>query len=91
MPSELEKRLKVVERLTQLFKFERMVYLSVTILSLLIMLGCALVLLYREGTTIEVLSPLFGSSGLITYSTSKLLRMWDEAIKRIVPISEDKD
>jgi len=85
MASDLEQRLHAVERITELFRFERMVYLCVTVLSFLVILGSGICVLIRDGPTAPVLLPFFGSSGLITYSTGRLLRMWDEALKRIVP------
>ncbi len=85
MPDDLEARLRVVERLTELFRFERMVYLCVTFLSLIVLLASAIWVVWRDGPAAPALVPFFGSSGLITYSAGRLLRMWDEALKRIVP------
>ena len=70
-----------VERLTKLFQLERMVHLGVTSLSLVMLLTCAGVLLYKGKAGPAELSGLFGSSGLITYSAGRLLYMWNEALK----------
>ncbi len=88
MSDDLDERLKVVERLTNLFKLERMVYLSVTILSLIMLIGSALSLMLRDLAGTAELTMLFGSSGLITYSAGRLLYMWDEALKRLMPSDE---
>ena len=94
MDENLEQRMQVIERLTQLFKFERLVYLSVTGVSLVLLVACAISLLIRdEAGTAELsglfgssgLSGLFGSSGLITYTAGRLLYMWSEAINRLIP------
>ena len=86
MPDEdLDKRMEAVERLTRLFKLERMVHLGVTFVSLLMLLTSAGILIFeRKAGSIE-LTLLFGSSGLITYSAGRLLMMWNQAISLIVP------
>ena len=92
MPGELEERLQVVKQLTELFRFERLVYLWVNIISLIVLVGSSVFLLIKEGVSEAVLVPFLGSSGLITFATGRLLRMWDEALKRIVPLnSGEKD
>jgi hypothetical protein len=79
-PSMAEK-MEVVEHLIQLFRMERIVYLTVTTLSLVMLLYCAGILIFRKQAGLETLAPLFGSSGLITYTTNRLFRMWDQAIR----------
>lgn len=88
MPDTLKERLEVVRELTDLFKFERRVYLVVTILSLIMLMGSALSLMIKGQAGTAELTMLFGSSGLITYSAGKLLYMWNEALKRLMPSNE---
>ena len=76
----LDARLRAVERLVALFKLERMFHLTVTGCSLFMLLTSAGVLLYRNNADAATLTMLFGSSGLITYATGRLLRMWDQAL-----------
>ena len=83
-PAELEARMEVVERLTALFKAERLVHLAVTTVSLAILIASFLVLLYRKQAGQAELTMMFGSSGLITYSASRLLYMWTQAVRIIV-------
>jgi hypothetical protein len=78
---DLKERMDAVERLTNLFKLERMVHLAVTSVSLLMLLLSAGVLLYKERAGAAELSGLFGSSGLITYSAGRLLFMWNQALR----------
>jgi hypothetical protein len=78
---DLKERMDAVERLTNLFRLERMVHLAVTGLSLAMLLGSAGVLLYRGEAGPAELSGLFGSSGLITYSAGRLLFMWNQALR----------
>jgi len=91
MHDDLKERLEVVERLTQLFKFERMVYICVNLISLVMLFGSALSLMLKGKGEIAELSTLFGSSGMITYSTGRLLYMWNEALKRLVPSTDEEE
>jgi hypothetical protein len=70
-----------VERLAGLFKFERMVHLGVTTISLAMLLTSAAVLLLKGSAGPTELVGLFGSSGLITYSAGRLLVMWNQALR----------
>lgn len=78
---DMKARMDAVERLTNLFRLERMVYLAATALSLAILLTCAGVLLVQKKAGTSELTGLFGSSGLITYSTGRLLFMWNQALQ----------
>jgi hypothetical protein len=78
---DLAARVEAVERLTKLFKMERMVYLGVTCISLLMLLASAGVLLVKGQAGPTELTGLFGSSGLITYSAGRLLVMWNQALR----------
>jgi hypothetical protein len=82
--SSLDDRLKVVQSLVKLFQLERMVHLTTTILSLLMLLASAGFMIVRSRADPATLTLIFGSSGLITYSANRLLRMWDQAIKLIL-------
>ena len=81
---ELYQRLEVVERLTKLFRIERIVHLSVTMVSLIILLTCAVVLISSGKVGKLELTLMFGSSGLITYTAGRLLFMWTQALNVIV-------
>ncbi len=83
--SDLQERLQVVVRLTELFKFERYVYLGVTLTSLVVLLISGISMIFKDDSSAAVLTLLFGSSGLITYSTGRLLRMWNEALRTVIP------
>ena len=72
---------QAIEKITRIFKAERIVYLCVTIVSLVMLLSSAVVMLYKGQGNAAELSLMFGSSGLITYSTTRLLHMWDQAMQ----------
>lgn len=88
MTASLNERLEVVKELTNLFKFERMVYLVITVLSFFMLLSSAVSLMVKGQAGPAELTLLFGSSGSITYTAGRLLFMWNEALKRIIPSSE---
>lgn len=85
---DLKARMDVVERLTNLFRLERMVHLGVTSLSLVMLMMSAAVLLFKGKAGPAELTGLFGSSGLIAYSAGRLLFMWNEALKLLASPSE---
>jgi hypothetical protein len=78
-----EDRLGAVRELLGIFRFERYTYLAVNVVALLMLFGSAIMLLLRpdqSGMSLyAVVTALFGSSGLITYSIGRLLHMWDQA------------
>lgn len=90
MDDDFRLRLEAVERLTNLFRMERMVYLVTTIISLLMLVGSALSLMVKNQAGTPELTMLLGSSGLITYTAGRLLYMWNEALKRLFPHKEEK-
>lgn len=82
----LQARLDAIKQLLGLFRFERAVYLGVTVLSLVVLLAVAISLfLSQQAGPVEV-TGLFGSSGAITYTTGRLLRMWSEALRVIATV-----
>ncbi len=80
-PRDLKARMDAVERLTKLFKAERMVHLGVTTISLAMLLVSAGVLIFKGQAGAAELTGLFGSAGLITYSAGRLLVMWNQALR----------
>lgn len=82
--SELNARMKAVEKLITVFKLERMVHLGVTLISLVLLIAAGIFLFFDDSVSkIAVLSLMFGSSGLITYSAGRLLKMWDQAMSML--------
>lgn len=79
--SPLSGRMDAVERLTALFRLERLVHLGITSISLVLLLICAGVLLVKGNAGPAELTGLFGSSGLIAYSAGRLLFMWNQALR----------
>jgi hypothetical protein len=85
MPESLKSTVNAIKELVGLFKTERMVYLIITLISVLILIGTALSLIIKSDSqenTIAVMG-LFGSTGGIVYSTGRLLKMWSEAMQLV--------
>lgn len=85
---ELDARLSAVERITRLFRLERIVYLGVMVVALVMLLTSAAALIWRGAAGPTELSMLFGSSGMITFSCGRVLMMWNRALSFLVPHSE---
>ena len=88
--SSLSARVDAVERLTKLFRMERIVHLSVTCISLIMLLTSAGILIWHGKAGPAELVGLFGSSGLITYSAGRLLIMWNQALQLLGVPSQRK-
>jgi len=86
---DLNDKIDAIGRLLQLFKLERVIYVIVTLLSLLVLLSCAVYLLVTKGSSdIAPVAGLFGSSGAITFTLGRLLRMWSDAMNILSPINK---
>jgi hypothetical protein len=79
----LSGRVIAIERLAALFRLERLVYLTVTGISFLLLLGVAgRILMAGTAQTAEWVL-LFGSSGLITITGNRVLQMWSQALRMV--------
>ncbi len=69
---------EAIDFLLKSFKIERYIYLGITILSI-ILLGILIVILFKKQDFGNILAML-GPTGLITFSFSRVLRMWSDCI-----------
>jgi hypothetical protein len=83
-PNDMNQRLEAVGKMLKMFKAERMVYLGINILSLLVLLSCAIYLLFQDANIVAVVG-LFGSSGGITIATGRVIKMWSDAMRVLAP------
>lgn len=74
-----------VERLLQATKPERIAYLVITTVSAGILLVSAGALIVNKGADLTTLIGLFGSSGVVTFSTAQVLRVWSDALRLVIP------
>lgn len=89
---ELAERMEAVERLTKLFQMERMVNLGANTVALIMLLSSAGLMIFQRNAGTAELTMMFGSSGLIAYSTGRLLYMWNQALSVIArPPEGEKD
>jgi len=88
---DMERRLDAIKQLLALFRWERTVYLIVTMLSLAVLLTIAVMLVLDRKAGAPELVGLFGSSGAITYTTGRLLRMWSEALGLVAAATRGKE
>ena len=82
-PPLLRDRVEAVERLAQLFKIERFVYLGVTAISFVLLLTIAIRIFIQGGAQTAEWGLLFGSSGLITITGNRVLQMWSQALRMV--------
>lgn len=88
---QLQSRVSAIKELLEAFRFERAVYMSITLLSLFVLLGCALSLMFGGRDKMVEAIGLFSASGAITYTTGRLLKMWSDAIRILgAPPEEEK-
>lgn len=89
--NDMDQRVKAIQQLLNIFKIERAVYLTVTVISLVMLLSSAAVVIYKGTAGPLEVTGLFGSAGAITYTAGRLLRMWSEALRVLYPVArEDK-
>ncbi|MGY3089136.1 ABC-type bacteriocin/lantibiotic exporter with double-glycine peptidase domain [Hymenobacter sp. UYAg731] len=70
-----------IERVTKLFERERLVFMVINILSILTILAIGGKLFIENRLKTAEIALFFGSTGLITFSTSQLIKMWAESMK----------
>ena len=93
MSDNLTNTVTAIKDLVALFKTERMVYLIITLICVLVLIGAAISLLLKSDNqedTIAVMG-LFGSTGGIVYSSGRLLKMWSDAMQLIQKVMEQKN
>ena len=88
--SDLAERLKVVEQLTAMFRFERFTYLGVTFVAFVMLAVSGALLLIDKGVNPSELTLLFGSTGLLGYCGSQILQMWNRSLTWIGGQSDGK-
>ena len=86
----LQGRIDALKQLLELFRLERLVYVCMTAAALVILLVCAGILMFKDIPNGAVVGTgLFGSSGLITFTTGRLLRMWNQAFSAILGVVKE--
>jgi hypothetical protein len=72
-------RLDEVKKLLQIFRPERIVYMIVTLVAVIVLFGCAVYLIAQKQYSMGI--ALFAPTGGIMYSSGRLLKMWNDVIR----------
>lgn len=81
---QLRERLDAAKEITQLFSMERYVYMACCAIAVLLLFLCAYRLLSTGSYDAVAIGSLFGSGGLITFSTGRLIFMWNKILEIIL-------
>ncbi len=76
MPRTIEE----VRQLLNLFKTERYFYIAICIMAFLALIFCAFYILFQGQENYPAIIGLFGSTGGVGYTSSRLLKMWNDAL-----------
>lgn len=79
----VETALNALERLLNMFRIERFVYLMLTALSFLILIYAGYLMITKENGNTEILVAVFGSTGLITASSARISYFFNRAFALI--------
>jgi hypothetical protein len=79
-----QQRYATAEQIVRLFRPERIIYLSLSVVSALLVLylGCETIL--QPGDKMTASGFLFGSTGLITFNIGRLLKMFDKVFDAVL-------
>jgi hypothetical protein len=84
-PSDLDARMRALERITQIFRLERMVYLGFAIAAFVMLIVCVVAAVVRQEQSLAGTLGAFGSSGVVTITSGRVLVMWNRAMSIITP------
>jgi hypothetical protein len=87
--SDLKDKADYVERILAATRVERYVYLCICGASAVFLLICAVTMMLQHHGDFSTILPLFGSTGVITYSSSQIMRVWSDAMKLVLPAGKD--
>jgi hypothetical protein len=78
--NDLSEKVEAIKQINELFKLERYLYISISVVSLLILLVAAGWGVYAKEVGAAEVTTMFGSAGGFTVATGRLLRMWNRAM-----------
>jgi len=87
--NDVDSTVVAIERLVNIFRLERYVYLSVTLFSVLLLLICILTTLLKGEAGTGELVGMMSSSGGIMYTAGRLLAMFDKALRVLSNVAEN--
>ncbi len=78
--NDLSDRVAAVKEVTALFKVERVVYICIIVVCLLILLGSVAVGLIRGEMGYAEVTSIFGSGGTVALLCGRLIHMWNRTM-----------
>jgi hypothetical protein len=87
--NDLSDRVAAVKEVTKLFKVERLVYVSIIVVCLLILLGSVVAGLVRGKMGYAELTPMFGSGGAVAFLCGRLIHMWNRTMSLLGAPTKD--
>ena len=87
--ADLDGKVKAVERLTNLFWPERLVYICFAIVAFIMLFGFVTSAFISKEHDVSTLIGEFGPSGIVAFTSSRVLVMWSKAMS-IVSTSDPK-
>ncbi len=88
--STLKERLEAVTAMTELFRFERFLYLALSIVSVLVLFAFAFNQ-WSVSASFSTVVAMCGSSGAIALSLGRILKMWSQALAFLADQSVTSD
>lgn len=78
-------RVKAIMSITSMFGIERYIYIGIIVVSFVVLLISVSKALFGGdgGLDVALLTAVFGSGGMITVMTGRLIHMWDRAMNLI--------
>jgi hypothetical protein len=89
-PNYLDAQLDAIERITKIFWPERVVYLVFAIIAFVMLLACLVVALQQGIQNTTAVIGAFGASGVVAYTSSRVLLMWKRAMSIVLPPQPSK-
>ena len=82
--ADLQTKIAAIEKLTDLFRFERYVHLTATAIAVAILLVTAVFMIVQKEVGAPALTLIFGSTGVMGYTANRLLVMWTKAMEVVL-------
>lgn len=85
---------ETIQFMLKQFKPERIAYLTVSIISFLLLMVCIIFFMTKEDMTeknLGYIAGMLGSGGAIAYTASQLLRMWRDCMSLLTNAKMDKE
>ena len=79
---------QAIEFLLEKFKFERYCYATLVVVSFLGMVVCIVYTIINKTIEWPTVSALFGPTGIIAYSSSRILKMWSDCVNLTIKAME---